>query len=61
MTKREAAIVTAYTDMLIGKIDEVYEYLGELVGRPIYTHEIPWAMDKYRDKIKQDFISLEVI
>ena len=30
MNKREAAIVTCYTDFLIGDIDEVYKYLDEM-------------------------------
>ena len=60
MTKREAAIVTCYTAKLIGDIDEVYKYLSELIGRPIYTHEIPAVLDEYHSKIRQDFVTLEV-
>lgn len=59
MTDREKAIVTAYTgiNMLEGeKIDELYKYLNELYGRPIYTHEIPYL--DIREKAKKDFITL---
>lgn len=59
MTDREKAIVTAYTgiNMLEGeKIDELYKYLGELYGRPIYTHEILFL--DIQEKAKKDFIAL---
>lgn len=60
MTKREAAIVSAYTGYLIGELDELYKYLSELIGRPVYTHEIPTISDKYHSRIKQDFVMIEV-
>ena len=40
MTKREAAIVSAYTGVLIGDFDEVHKYIEELLGRPVFTHEL---------------------
>ena len=60
MTRREAAIVTAYTGYFIGELGELYKYLSELIGRPVYTHEIPAVRDKYHSKIKQDFVEMEV-
>lgn len=60
MTRREATIVSAYTGYLIGRADDLYKYLSELVGRPIYTHEIPSVLDEYHDRIRQDFVALEV-
>ena len=60
MTKREAAIVTCYTDFLIGGIDEVYKYLDEITGGAVYTHQIPGVCEKYRERIKQDFVKIEV-
>ena len=60
LTKREAAIVSAYTGYLIGEIGELYKYLSELIGRPVYTHEIPAIADKYRSRIRQDFVMMEV-
>ena len=60
MTRREAAIITAYTGFFIGQLGDVYKYLSELVGRPVYTHEIPSVCDKYHSRIRQDFVMLEV-
>ena len=60
MNKREAAIVSCYTDKLIGSIDGICEYIEELVGRPIFTHEIPVLLFIHMERIKQDFISINV-
>ena len=59
MTRREATIVSAYTGYFIGELDDLYKYLSELVGRPVFTHEIPAVLDEYHSRIKQDFIMLE--
>ena len=59
MTDREKAIVMAYTGicMLQGeKINKYYEYLAELYGRPVYTHEI--AILDIAEKSKADFVRL---
>lgn len=60
MTRREAAIVTAYTGYFIGELGDLYNYLSELAGRPIFTHEIPALLDEYHSKIKQDFVEVNV-
>lgn len=60
MTRREATIVSAYTGYFIGELEDLYKYLSELVGRPVYTHEIPAVLDACHSKIKQDFVMLEV-
>ena len=60
MTRREAAIVTAYTGYFIGNLDDLYKYLSEIVGRPVYAHEIPALLAAHNSKIKQDFVTLEV-
>ena len=60
MTRREATIVSAYTRYFIGELGDLYNYLSELAGRPVFTHEIPALLDEYHSKIKQDFVMLEV-
>lgn len=60
MTRHEATIVTAYTGFFIGEPDDLYKYLSELVGRPVYTHEISAVIVEYHSRIKQDFMMLEV-
>lgn len=59
MTDREKAIVMAYTGvaMLAGdKLKVYYEYLNELYGRPVFTHE--WLYLDIKEKAKKDFLKL---
>ena len=59
MTDREKAIVMAYTGycMLAGdKLKVFYEYVGELLGRPVYTHE--FADPVIQEKASDDFYNL---
>lgn len=59
MTDREKAIVMAHTGicMLEGeKMGVFYQYLNELYGRPVYTHE--WVTLDIKEKSKPDFLQL---
>lgn len=61
MTKQECAIVTAYTEISMLRGDDLkylYRYLSEIIGRPVFSHEIPEVCEQFRDRIKADFIAL---
>ena len=61
MTKRECAIVTAYTGvaMVEGEDPDLYyQYLADLFGRPVYTHEIPFLAEEIKRRSTPDFIAL---
>ncbi|MCM1226003.1 MAG: hypothetical protein NC320_01085 [Clostridium sp.] len=62
MTKHECAIVTAYTEvsMLCGDdLKYFYDYLSGIIGRKIYSHEIPMVVSQYKDTvIREDFLAL---
>ena len=61
MTKHECAVVTAYTgvSMLKGNdLKYLYKYLSGLIGRPVYTHEIPAVAEAYKEQIREDFLVL---
>ena len=62
MTKREAAIVSAYTGYLIGEFSELHKYVEEIIGRPVYTHEMgnKETFDEIKSKAKNDFVSIEL-
>ncbi len=62
MTKREAAIVSAYTRFLIGEFSEMQEYAEKLMGHPVFTHMLgdETFCDKLREKSKKDFVSIDV-
>jgi hypothetical protein len=62
MTKKEAAIVSAYTGILIGDFSQMHEYIEKLLERPVFTHELAnkevWNLIK--EKSKSDFIGIEI-
>ena len=63
MTKRECAIVMAYTGICMLKGDslgEFYRYLEELAGCPVYTHELADVLEqpKVKRRAKEDFLGL---
>lgn len=62
ITKREAAIISAYTGILIGEFSEMHKYVEIIMDRPVFTHE--FAIKEFSDDIKQqshsDFINLDI-
>lgn len=62
MNKREASIISAYTGYLIGEFSDLHEYVEEIIGRSVLTHEL--ANEKMqrliREKSKIDFMNIEV-
>lgn len=61
MTKEECTIVSAYTgiNMLIGSdLDYFYKYVDKLIGREVWTHELPGLADEIKEKSKADFLKL---
>ena len=61
MTDREKAIVMAYTGtcMLTGdKFQIFHKYVEDIMGRPIWTHEIGLLEDEIKQKSEADFIAL---
>jgi hypothetical protein len=62
MTKKEAAIVSAYTGFLIGKFEDLHGYAEEVLERPVFTHEfgIHKIANELREKSKKDFVSIVI-
>ena len=61
MTKRECAIVMAYTGycMLSGDDLEIFnKYAEEKMGRPLYTHEYYTLAKEIQKRAKEDFLEL---
>lgn len=61
MTDREKAIVMAYTGicMLTGDKSQIFhKYVEDIMGRPIWTHEMGSLADEIKEKSKADFIAL---
>ena len=62
MTKREAAIVAAYTGFLIGSFSEMHGYIEKIMGRPVFTHEMgsKSTMLEVREAAKLDFVNITI-
>lgn len=62
MTKREAAIISAYTGVLLGSFNAFHEYAEEIMNRPVFTHELAdkQVMQKIMDKSRADFLAIEI-
>ena len=61
MTDKEKAIVMAYTGvcMLAGdKFQIFHKYVEDIMGKPIWTHEMGLLADDIKEKSKADFIAL---
>ncbi len=50
MTQQERLIVSAYTGILMTDFDNLHEYIEQVLGRPVWTHEL--ADRKLHDEIK---------
>jgi len=62
MNKKEAAIVSAYTGILIGSFDEAHKYMQEIMGRSLYTHELAFEgiVEEIKKKSRNDFINIKI-
>lgn len=60
LTPEQAAIIGAYTGILIGPFSDMHEYIEKVMGRPVFTHEMAdeAIMKEIRSKSKSDFVSL---
>lgn len=60
MNKREAAIISAYTGILLGDFSDFHGYVEEIMGRPVFTHEMgsKEVFDEIKEKAKPDFIKI---
>lgn len=62
MTKREAAIVSAYTGILIGDFSEMHKIVEEVMERPVFTHEMgTYEVAKMiKEKARPHFLAIKV-
>ena len=60
MTKHEAAVVSAFTGMLIGEFSDMHGYAEKLLGRPVFTHEFGSGgiASQLKELAKPDFLEI---
>ena len=60
ITKRELAILTAYTGYLFGKFQDFHGYAEEILEQPFFTHQFgeKGIFEKLHERSKEDFLEL---
>lgn len=61
MTLKEKVICEAYTGICFctgEDRNELYKYLAEKMGRPVYSHEFATNFEKIRDISREDFVKV---
>lgn len=60
MTKEERLVVTAYTGVMMVEEDEFYDYLEELLNRPVRAKEVNTEefYEEVVEAVKDDFMKL---
>ena len=60
MNKREAAIIGAFTGVLCGEFHDMHQYIEEIMGRPVFTHEMAdkYIVEEIKEKSKPDFLTI---
>ena len=60
ITKREAAIISAYTKPMLKNLSDRHEYIEKLFGHPVFTHQMgnkEFSLE-LRALAKPDFVKL---
>lgn len=60
LTKRQAAIVGAYTGIVCGSFSDLHEFIEEIMERPVWTHELgsKEVMEVIKEKAKPYFMEV---
>lgn len=60
LTKRQSAIVSAYTGALAGKFSDVHEYIEELMQRSVWRNELssPALAKELHELSRDDFLAI---
>lgn len=60
LTKEQAAIIGAYTGFLCGEFSDLHKKIEEIMGRPVWTHEMGSEKftEELREKTKPLFFSI---
>lgn len=57
--RHDAAVVAAHTGILMGRFDDYHGYIEELMGRPVWTHEIPALAHELEERSLDDWVELQ--
>lgn len=55
LTRRQSAVLSAFTGILCGHFSDLHKYAEEKLGRPIFTHEFAFNADEVKEAARDDF------
>ena len=58
MTKREKVVVSAYTGVLLCDFADLHEYIEEIMGRPVWTHELPMLTEEIKKRSRKELFEI---
>lgn len=60
MTDREKIIVSAYTGVLMCDFNNLHKYIEDILGRPVFTHEMAdkSVLDEIKEKSREEFLAI---
>lgn len=60
MTKHEAAVISMFTGIMIGKFSDMHEYAEKIYGGPIWTHQFADKdlVNRLKELAKPDFVDI---
>jgi hypothetical protein len=60
MTRRESAIISAFTGIHMGNFSAMHKYIEEIMERPVFTHEMTDkdTVNQIKEKARFDFMAL---
>lgn len=61
LTKKQAAVLTAFTGIVMGSFTDFHGYAEVILGRPIFTHEFAdkETADLLKECSRADFLELQ--
>jgi hypothetical protein len=60
LTREQAAIIGCYTGISAGPFEDIHKLAEELLGRPVWTHELAnkEVWEQLKEKVKPQFIAI---
>ncbi len=60
LTKKQAAVIGAFTGIACGSFGDIQEYAEKILGRSIWTHEfaLPAVWNELKEAARPDFLAL---
>lgn len=58
LSRDQAAVIGAYTGILCGPFSDLQAYAEKVMGRPVWTHEMPGIADELKDRARNDFVAM---